>query len=516
MNSMVETAVAASASPVAPMLARVLDLKHQASALLCATADGREIPLPRLVGSNVRIGDEVAVADSSATAATEIYVRKPSIRGADVYQVKAGYAALPKQDKREESFVRVQVPNGQFGISAIHIPCPIIRDYFFSVNRNSAWAKQPTFYYLLRLPKDVTFKELRLAYRLRRLEMQKENASRADLATLERAYNLLADPKIRVQYDSVLRDATTPVAFPYSGFGSLVVRGEKSPDGGAFFATRILAFLPERRHRTVPVPLRKLDYFEDYAILRDHNRKIEILVDHQLLPIRWDPSWSRWRDLISATVEISADFVHTGHYRKRAGEWKLIECETALPSRTELTIPDGLQDEILKARTAHTRFGQYWKQIDRLRAHVEEIPTDRDELRRLCWNQGLPGDFDVAQITWRPDYDAYYHEQLNKRARTMYLFRDEYIFDLQKVVVVEVPQAGHATYVFSKPPDVKTWVWQYAKTTRQAVRLNRGNIAESLGFLGRVVHGKNKSEWLRELCLRTGEALDLASLQKVS
>jgi hypothetical protein len=49
----------------------------------------------------------------------------------------------------------------------------------------------------------------------------------------------------------------------------------------------------------------------------------------------------------------------------------------------------------LKARTAHTRFGQYWKQIDRLRAHVEEIPTERDELRRLCWNQGLQGDFDV-------------------------------------------------------------------------------------------------------------------------
>ena len=137
-----ETVVAASTRPVMEMLARVLELKHQGSALVCATADGREVTLTRLVGSNVRIGDEVAVADSSATAATEIYVRKPSIRGADVYQVKASYAALPKQDKREESFVRVQVPNGQFGIGAIHIPCPAIRDYFFSVNRNAAWPKQ--------------------------------------------------------------------------------------------------------------------------------------------------------------------------------------------------------------------------------------------------------------------------------------------------------------------------------------------------------------------------------------
>ena len=134
-------------------------------------------------------------------------------------------------------------------------------------------------------------------------------------------------------------------------------------------------------------------------------------------------------------------------------------------------------------------------------------------MSRLCWNLGLPGDFDVAQITWRPDYDSYYHEQLTKRARAMYVFRDEYIFDLEKSVVVEVPQAGHATYVFTKPDDVKQWVWQYAKTTRQDIRLNRDNIAESLGFLGRVVHGKNKAEWLKELRIRIGESPHYAQTQ---
>ena len=118
MDSVMETAATAPAKPATHMLARVLELKTQDSRLVCATADGGEVTLTRLVGSNVRTGDEVAVADSSATTATEIYIRKPSIRGADIYQVKAGYAALPKQDKREESFVRVQVPNGQFGIGS--------------------------------------------------------------------------------------------------------------------------------------------------------------------------------------------------------------------------------------------------------------------------------------------------------------------------------------------------------------------------------------------------------------
>jgi hypothetical protein len=365
------------------------------------------------------------------------------------------------------------------------------------------------------MPRDVTFKELRLAYRLRRMELQKEQASKASLATIERAYNLLADPNIRAQYDDLLRNSRTALSFPYSGFGSLLVQGERSRDSGVFFASRILAFMPERRRRTISVPLRKLDYFEDYAILRDRSRKIEVLLDHQLLPLRWDPTWSRWRHLISATVQISAGFVRSGHYRKRGGEWKLIECETALPSQTEVTAPDDLEQEILKARSMHTRFGQYWKQIDHLRAHVMEIPTERGELQRLCWNLGLPGDFDVAQITWRPDYEAYYNEHLNKHARTMYLFRDEYIFDLEKAVVVEVPQAGHATYVFRKPPDVKHWVWQYAKTTRQEIRHNRNTVGELLGFVGRVVHGKDKAEWLKELNRRTDESSD-ATLQQNS
>ena len=94
----------------------------------------------------MRLGDEISVADSGGTATpnTEVYIRKPSTRGADVYQVKAGYAALPKLDKREESFVRVQVPDSQMGIDAIHIPCLAIRDYFFAVDRTRLWVSQKT------------------------------------------------------------------------------------------------------------------------------------------------------------------------------------------------------------------------------------------------------------------------------------------------------------------------------------------------------------------------------------
>ena len=183
MNSVVDTIVAAPASSEAHLPSRVLEIRPEESKLVCVRADGREFALSRLVGSNVRIGDEVLVPASTgtATADTEVYIRKPSLRRADVYHVKAGYAALPKLDKREEPFVRVQVAEGQLGINTIHIPCHVIRDYFFAANRKASWPSQPTFYYVLRLPQDVTYKELRLAYRLRRLEFQKQNASKAEL-----------------------------------------------------------------------------------------------------------------------------------------------------------------------------------------------------------------------------------------------------------------------------------------------------------------------------------------------
>jgi hypothetical protein len=510
MNSAVQSAPVENSVSVLPALSSVTRIRREGPKSVCVCADGRELPLSHLVAAHTQVGDEILGhgSPSDPTTHAEIYIRKPALRRADIYHAKISYAALPKPDRRGELFVRVQVVDGQFGIEAIHMPCAAIRDYFFAANRRAPWQSQPSFYYLLHLPTDVPFKELRLGYRVRRMELLKQNASTSELATIERAYNVLADPDLRAFYDAVRKDATIPVPFPYSGFGSLLVQGERPPDGNAFFANRILAFLPKRIRRTVPVPLRKLDYFDDYAILRDHKRRIEVLIDHQLLPLRWDPSWSQWRHLITGAVQISADFIHTGRYRKRRGEWKLVEWDTALPSRTELEVPEGLEEEVLQARRTHTRFGQYWKQIDRLRAHVEKIPTERDELSRLCWKLGLPGDFDVAQITWRPDYDAYYYEQLNKRARTMFLFRDEYIFDLERTVAVEIPRAGHATYVFAKPPAITEWVWQYAKTSRQDIRHNRDNIAQTLGFIGRVVHGNNRAQWTKDLRLKIGEPPD--------
>ena len=133
------------------------------------------------------------------------------------------------------------------------------------------------------------------------------------------------------------------------------------------------------------------------------------------------------------------------------------------------------------------------------------------DLQRICSELALPGDLDIAQISWRPDYDPFFYRQLSRRARRIYLFRDEYIFDVEKAVIVETPELGHATYVFTKPRSMDTFLALYTKITKDDIRRNRNNTAERLGFLGRVIHGTNPRAWLKEVRQRVGEGIDFAA-----
>jgi hypothetical protein len=116
----------------------------------------------------------------------------------------------------------------------------------------------------------------------------------------------------------------------------------------------------------------------------------------------------------------------------------------------------------------------------------------------------------VALITWKADYDAFYYKQLSKRARRLYLFRSEYIFELEKAVVIEIPQLGHATYLFSKPASMPKFLAEYTMVSREDILQNRGNVGEKLGFLGRLIHGVKPEVWLKDLQARVGGPLNYA------
>jgi len=271
------------------------------------------------------------------------------------------------------------------------------------------------------------------------------------------------------------------------------------------------ASLPDLRRRRFHVPLRRCDFYDDRALCRDVRRKLELWLDPAALNTLWDRTWNQWKHLLGTKIGVEGTFVQSGKYRKRGGAWELVTWEAALPSRLEVKVPADLQQQLDTARATYHRFGQYSQALDQIRLRLEHRAVERAELERMCAELRLPGDFDVAQINWRPDYDPFFYRQLSRRARRVYLFRDEYIFDAEKAVVVETPQLGHATYVFAKPRSIDGFLAAYTRITKDDIRRNRNNTAERLGFLGRVIHGTSPRAWLREVRQRVGEGIDFAA-----
>lgn len=276
------------------------------------------------------------------------------------------------------------------------------------------------------------------------------------------------------------------------------------------YASRILSFLPEQKFKRFQAPLRTVQFYKDQAIYRDSRRKLEVFFDQTSLPLSWDSSWNQWKHLLGAKIRLKATVIQSGKYQHRGDAWHLVEWQTALPSRIEVALPGNIAEQIAEARQTHHRFGQFAKALDQIRARIESAPVERAELQRLCAASGIPDDFEIAQITWKPDYDAFYYKQLCKRARRLYLFRSEYIFDLERAVIVETPQLGHATYLFSRPASVTEFLSVYGKVTKEVIRHNRGNLAERLGFLGRLIHGHNPRAWMKDLKTLLGEPVDYA------
>ena len=480
----------------------------------CLFAGGASILISNFLASFIRAGDELLfpLGHEAAAAGTQIYIRKthPEERRWDVFQAEIGYATQPRKDKRNNLFVSAEVPDSQLGISAISLRCEALRDYFYVGNRSRRWDRQSSFYELLRVNPKVSPAELRLAFKLRTLELRTTHAPTGDLRALERAFNVLARPELCACYDALLNDPTSPALFPYGGFGSLLVAGDISRDGSIFYASRILSFLPGQKFKHFREPLRKVTFYANHAILRNSRRKLEVFFDQASLPLLWDSSWNQWKHLLGTKIGIKATFVQSGKYCHRGDAWHLVQWETALPSRIEVALPSSIAEQIAEARKTHHRFGEFSKALDLIRIRIESAPVERADLQKLCAELGIPSDFDTALITWKPDYDAFYYKQLCKRARRLYLFQSEYIFDLERAVIVETPQLGHATYLFSKPTSMSDFLAVYGSVTKADIRHNRGNVAERIGFLGRIIHGHNPRAWLKELKSCLGEVVDYA------
>lgn len=465
----------------------------------CRLANGEQATVSRFLHQYLRLGDTIRVAGSPVS---EFHVaRDKNTWPRHLYFGAIGYVTVPKLDRRAEPYLRAEVPDGALGVRAVHLPATAVRDHFFRADRRRKWGEGLSLYDVLGVSGDASAGDLRVAFRVRSLEA----ATPADARIVERCFNVLMTPELRTCYGNLLRDSEAPPVFPNSGFGRLLVAGDLGSDGQTFFARQILSFAPSLSKLRLSVPFRRLAFLPDRASYRDSRRRCEVVLDPVLLGIDWDQTWNTWKHLVPGRIEVNASFVETGQYRCRSGQWELSTSSTALPSRLEVSAPAEIADQIQAAKDTYHRFGQHWDAITRVRKQLEKQPLSESDLSALCSERGVPPTFDVAQINWRPDYDPYFYTNLRKLARTMFLFQDEYIFECEHLLVVERPQIGHATYLFAKPTDLRTFAGVYARTSKRAIRENREGIAERLKFVGRVMHGKLPSHWLRQVRSRLGE-----------
>lgn len=479
-------------------------LSGRRGGITCHFAGGGTIDLPRFLGRFIRQSD---VLRQLAAGYSGFLLERPNrVRSQFLLYTTVGYVAQPKPTDGDGFLLRAELSEGS-DLHGLFLSVDSVRRYFYGLHGSRATGD--SLYTLLGVAETAATSDLRTAWRVHQIESEFGKPSLAPTTTVERAFNLLASPELRRCYDELRRDDDAPPLFPYSGFGSILVEGNLSRDGEAFFADRILAYKPEMRSRKVSLLLRQCEFLADRVVCRDRRRKLEVWLDSSLLGgIQWDLSWNQWKHWLRGRIEVDATFVHTGKYRLQRGEWILREWDTALPSRLRIKLPDDVALDIERARAIHALLGEHADAIAKIRAEIEKQPVEHVQIQEWFDRIAASPHLRPQHVTWRPDYDLYYFEQLRKRSSTWFLFQGEYLFVWNHLLISEVPQPGHATYVFARPSNVEAFMSRYSQVRREDVRTNRENVATALGFVGRVVRGQKKKRWLTDVLKLAGEKAD--------
>ncbi len=440
--------------------------------------------------------------DPKETAPTLLVKRSVAARSTEMLFATASRAlTTPKGESGE--YVEVEVPHPNV-IEKLKLSTVAIREYFFALEGEDTPRDQ--LYEALNTHSSATLTELRLAWRLKSIELALSGDKRIKKSLIERAFNILANPELKECYDRLRRDEDAPPTFPYGGCGSILVEGRLIDDGRAFIGNRILAFRPEMDERKASILLRSCEFLPDRIVYRDSRRKLEVWLDGGLLPrLHWDPTWNNWKHWIRSRLEVEATFVTSAKERVDQGERIVTKWSVALPSRLRVTVPEGLIADIECARAFHDLLGRHSDLIGQIAAQIDSCPAEHCLVEKWFRDFNAAPELRPQHVNWQPDYDDFYFEELRKRSKTWFLFRDEYLFVWHKILIAEIPSLGHATYLFLRPQNLEEFLATYAETARDEVRRSRDEVASRLGFIGRVVRGRRKMRWLKEVLTRAGE-----------
>ena len=203
---------------------------HRETAGVRCETSREPILIPAFLAGHLRSGDEICAEPGTSSPACEVLARRSlnGRRSRQLYFSRIGYVTQPKSDKRDQYFARAEIASSKLGITSLHLPSSAIRDHFYFFTRRPGEDRSDTLYDLLRATSTSAFADLRLCYRIRRLELLGRAGPGEELRVIERAFNLLMHPELRSCYDALLRDADSPALFPYGGGGQCVASGEQA------------------------------------------------------------------------------------------------------------------------------------------------------------------------------------------------------------------------------------------------------------------------------------------------
>jgi hypothetical protein len=455
--------------------------------------------LPKILTHFVRPDDQFQILGCGPDA--PLLVRSQHRGRGELLHGKIGPVTTPKLSHSDDRWFVQASLTGDSSVEWLVINGEAVRRYFYG---GVTPDPDGILYSTLAARPNASVADIRLAWRLRQTEAALTKDSVLKLRC-ERAFNVLANPELRPKYDAHLSDPDSMLPFPYGGCGEILAAGNLSKDERTFFADSILAFKPEVQSKKVKVLLRQCEFLTDHVALLDSRRKLEIWMDAGLLDgLAWDPTWNRWKHWLRTRFDVNATVVKSSKYRLVRGEWVVKNWWTALPSRISVTVPASVHEDVARAQAIHELLGQHAEVVQKLREQIARQPIEGSAVQAWLDRLGASPQLRPEYTTWQPDYEDCFFGQLRKRARTWFLFRDEYLFILPTAIVSEVPSAGHATYVFATPRDQEGFLRLYGTATRNDIRHNRLNISAELGFIGRVVRGRKRKRWLADVLRLAG------------
>jgi hypothetical protein len=215
--------------------------------------------------------------------------------------------------------------------------------------------------------------------------------------------------------------------------------------------------------------------------------------------MRWTDEWNTWAHLALGSLSVKARFWQQTRFRRTEAGFQSKICSQPFQSTLVVQNPSSIAPRFAAARAFWEHFHPHADIVALLRARLEHEAIEARQAAEWCHAHGVRSPVEARWINWEPDYEESFYRELAARAGAVYLFRSEYLFVFDQTVVSEIPQAGHASYIFRPSTSLNSFLQSYAQTTRHAIRTEPKNARETLGYAGRIPHQKDLSVWIARI-----------------